>query len=72
MSNFYIDLETGNCFIFERTLETEYMQGRFGAIPYIPEVKVRAQYTHTPMKIEDPKKLAKALKDMAKVLETRE
>lgn len=69
MSNFCIDLKTGNCFIFERTLETQYLQGRFGAIPRIHEVKVQAQYTHTPMKIEDPKKLAKALKDMAKALE---
>jgi hypothetical protein len=68
VSNFCIDLETGRAFIYERTLETDYLQGRFGAVPNI-NVRYKAQYFHHSMDIVDPKKLAGELRALAERLE---
>lgn len=70
MSNFCIDLESGNAFVYEVTLETMYLQGRFGAVPCIDNVaKTRPQFFHTPMQITEPKKLATELRKLADKLE---
>ena len=70
MSNFCIDLETGNAFVYEATLEAIYLQGRFGALPYINDVtKTRLQFFHTPMQITEPEKLVIELRKLADKLE---
>lgn len=70
MSNFCIDLETGNAFVYEVTLETIYLQGRFGAVPRINDMtKTRPQFFHTPMQITEPEKLVTELRKLADKLE---
>lgn len=73
MSNFCIDIESGRAFIYEQTLESMYMQGRFGAVPIIKGITGntpnRPQFVHTSMNIVEPKKLAKELKMLAQQLE---
>lgn len=69
MRNFCINLETGSAFIYKKTLESDYMQGRFGAVPYIPDVDFESQYTYQAMNIEEPKKLISELRKLADKLE---
>lgn len=70
-----VDLETGNLFYLERTLESQYLDGRFGALPIIDwdEVGGRPfspQYTRGAVEITDRKKLAKRLRTIAKQIES--
>ncbi len=67
--NFCVDIETGNAFVYEITLESRYMQGRFGSIPRIDIEKPPIQFIHHNMKIVNPKKLVKRLRELADKLE---
>lgn len=70
MSNFCVDLENERFFVYEKTLESDYMQGRFGAIPRIQGgPRYRSQFFHTPMKVVEPAKLAEELRKFADKLE---
>lgn len=70
MSNFCINLENGRFFVYEQTLESKYLEGRFGAVPLLNlPVGLRPQFFHHPMKIEEPKKLASELRKMADMVE---
>jgi hypothetical protein len=64
VSNFCIDIESGRAFVYEVTLESQYLMGRFGAVPNI-DVKQQAQFIHHPINIESPVKLAKELRKLA-------
>ena len=70
MSNFCIDLETGNAFVYEKTLESDYVQGRFGAVPIIDSIgPYKSQFIHHQIDIVEPKKLAAELRKLADKLE---
>lgn len=69
MSNFCVDLESGTFFVYEKTLESDYMQGRFGAVPIIGDNNSPSYFTHIPMKIAEPSKLAKELRKLADKLD---
>ena len=70
MTNLCVDLENEQVFVYEKTLESDYMQGRFGAVPRIQEVtRHRSQFFHTPMKVVEPAKLAEELRKFADKLE---
>lgn len=72
MSNFCINLENGHAFVYEQTLESQYLQGSFGAVPNLyPSVKRPAQFAHHSMKIVAPRKLATELRELADNLEDK-
>lgn len=72
VNNLYISLETGSLIILHKTLESDYLQGRFGAVHNISGSDFRSQFTIEQLKIIEHKKLAKELRLLADRIEKAE
>lgn len=68
----YVNIETGGIFYLEQTLESEYLDGRYGGVPIIDwgdRERPKAQFIKHGVEITDGKKFAKRLREIADEVE---